>query len=260
MSSVQCLREFINERLTAAAEEIFRVFENNIFELEEEINRQRKLLDIVWKPEVQLHRIELQQQHVRNEEEVLTDQQFFNQERNFSLDQEDPEPPQIQEDPVPPLELLQQHVCKEEEVLIDQQQRNSSQDQEDPEPPQIKEDLCTSQHREQLLQKQKTSELLCHNCHVAETQGHKGIMNKASPSPGHAETKPKNDCNKHKGKKSFRCDYCGKVFKDNYKLNRHLTIHTGLKPHSCEICGKKFVEKSRLKSHKRIHTCKKLHP
>ena len=59
MSSVECLREFVNERLTAAAEEIFRVFKQTIVEYEEEIDRQRKLLDIVWKPEIKLHRIGL---------------------------------------------------------------------------------------------------------------------------------------------------------------------------------------------------------
>ncbi|GLD50644.1 zinc finger protein OZF-like protein [Lates japonicus] len=106
MSSVQCLREFVNERLTAAAEEISRVFEQTIVEYEEEIDRQRRLLDIVWKPEIRLHRTELPQQHVCKEE-VLTEQQLCNQERNSSLDQEEPEPPQIKEE--------QEEVCSSQE-------------------------------------------------------------------------------------------------------------------------------------------------
>ena len=57
MSSVECLRGFINERLTAAAEEIFGVFQKTIVEYEEEIDRQRKLLDVVWKPEMKLLRM-----------------------------------------------------------------------------------------------------------------------------------------------------------------------------------------------------------
>ena len=56
MSSVQHLRELMNERLTAAAEEIFRVFHKTIIEYEEEIDRQRRLLDIIRKPEIKLHR------------------------------------------------------------------------------------------------------------------------------------------------------------------------------------------------------------
>ena len=55
MSSVQCLREFIKERLAAAAEDIFQVFQKTIVEYEEEIDRQRRLLDMVLKPETNLH-------------------------------------------------------------------------------------------------------------------------------------------------------------------------------------------------------------
>ena len=57
MSSVQYMREFISERLTAAAEEIFTVFEKTIVQYEEEVDRQRRLLDTVLNPEVKLHRI-----------------------------------------------------------------------------------------------------------------------------------------------------------------------------------------------------------
>nr|XP_024655870.1 uncharacterized protein LOC112431496 isoform X3 [Maylandia zebra] len=56
MPSVQYLREFINERLTAAAEQIFLEFEKTIVQYEEEIDRQRRLLDITWKPQIKLHR------------------------------------------------------------------------------------------------------------------------------------------------------------------------------------------------------------
>lgn len=52
MSSVECLRQFVNERLSVAAEEIFGVFKKAVVEYEKEIDRQRKLLDIVWKPEI----------------------------------------------------------------------------------------------------------------------------------------------------------------------------------------------------------------
>lgn len=46
MLSVEYLREFINRRLIAAAEEIFGVFQKAIIEYEEEINRQRRLIDV----------------------------------------------------------------------------------------------------------------------------------------------------------------------------------------------------------------------
>lgn len=55
MSSALCFRKFVSERLTAATEEILGVFEKTILVYEEEINRQRKLLDIVLKPQIKLH-------------------------------------------------------------------------------------------------------------------------------------------------------------------------------------------------------------
>ena len=55
MSSVECLRELISERLTAAAEEIFTVVKKITVEREEEIDRQRRLLDSILNPVVKLH-------------------------------------------------------------------------------------------------------------------------------------------------------------------------------------------------------------
>ncbi|KAM4552101.1 uncharacterized protein PAE49_015630 isoform 1-T1 [Odontesthes bonariensis] len=98
MSSVQHLREFISQRLTAAAEEIFSEFEKTIVQYEEEIDRQRGLLDISWKPQIKLHTAELSQQDVCKEENVLAERQLCDQESNSSVDQEEPEPPQIKEE------------------------------------------------------------------------------------------------------------------------------------------------------------------
>ncbi|XP_058505081.1 glutamic acid-rich protein-like isoform X2 [Solea solea] len=107
MSALQCFRDLITERLTVAAEEILRHVETTVVEYEEKLDRQRKLLEIVCKPRVTLQRIaachhvakeELPQQHVCQEEEVLTEQQLCNQERNSSLDQEEPESLQIKEE------------------------------------------------------------------------------------------------------------------------------------------------------------------
>ncbi len=65
MSKVQLLRALVNQRLTAAAEEIIGLFERTIAEYEEELcrskeenERQRKLLDAVFSPRVRLHRAE----------------------------------------------------------------------------------------------------------------------------------------------------------------------------------------------------------
>ncbi|XP_051243092.1 zinc finger protein 501-like [Dicentrarchus labrax] len=249
MSSVECLREFVTERLTAAAEEIFGVFIKTIVEYEEEINRQRRLLDVFCKPEVKLHRIELPQQHVFVEEAVPADQQLCNQERSTSPDQVDPEPLQI----------------KEEE-----------------------EELCTSQHVEQLDLKQETDtfmftyeesdynepepkhdqQLLYYSSHVAESRDEKGGNYGASGSEqnsqheGHSSNVYNLNMsgighNTHTAQNSFKCDTCGKEFRHNSKLQRHARVHTGEKPYSCITCGKDFRFSSGLKVHMRTHTGEK---
>ncbi|XP_034468787.1 zinc finger protein 568-like isoform X3 [Hippoglossus hippoglossus] len=235
MSSVQCLRDFVHERLTAAAEEIFRVFEQTIVEYEEEIDRQRRLLDIVWKPEIKLHRTV---------------------------------------SGLRPPELPEQHVCKEEELLTDQE-RNPSLDQEDPEPPQIKEEqeeLCTSQEGEQLVLKQENDtfmltspyegsehsepepiseqQLLSHISPGAESQDQRGSEH-VDPGSTRDEESQRNSsaptqshCNTHSGRRSSACDTCGKAFRSNSDLKRHMRIHTGEKSYSCKNCGKAFIRKS----------------
>lgn len=63
MSAVQMLRALVKQRLSAAAEEIVVLFERTIAEYEQELcrskeenERQRQLLDAVFKPQLRLHR------------------------------------------------------------------------------------------------------------------------------------------------------------------------------------------------------------
>ncbi|CAB1436948.1 unnamed protein product [Pleuronectes platessa] len=101
-AQVPALRAMLTERLTAAAEEIVSVFEETVAVYEDrmerldwseqEIYRQRRLLDAVMKPELQLHRVVCPadvQQLMVNKEEVLPEQQQWSP----LVDQEDPEPP-----------------------------------------------------------------------------------------------------------------------------------------------------------------------
>ncbi|XP_035771832.1 zinc finger protein 853-like isoform X3 [Neolamprologus brichardi] len=218
MPSVQYLREFINERLTAAAEQIFLEFEKTIVQYEEEIDRQRRLLDITWKPEIKLHRTDVPQQQVceEEEEEVLNEQQLWNQERSSSVDQEEPEAPQI----------------KEEE-----------------------EELCSSQEGEQLGLKEETDTFMVTAAEEGEhsepdmeqlfSRGPDAFMVTATYEES------------EEGRKQFCCPTCGKSFNRRSNLLSHTKIHTSEKPYSCEICGKSFNRGSNLLRHMRSHTGEK---
>ncbi|XP_077321775.1 uncharacterized protein LOC143955572 [Lithobates pipiens] len=57
-----------------------------------------------------------------------------------------------------------------------------------------------------------------------------------------------------RGKRSFSCSECGKVFDQERFLLRHHRVHTGERPFSCLECGKCFSQKENLLKHQRIHT------
>ncbi|XP_042344536.1 zinc finger protein 569-like [Plectropomus leopardus] len=288
MSSVDYLRGFVVERLTAAAEEIFGAFKKTIVEYEEEIDRQRRLLDIVWKPEIKLHSIELPRQHVCKQEEVPADQQPCVQERSSSLSQEEPEPPRIkveQEEPSTsqegePLVLKQETdafmltpTCEEFDHSEDQTVNFSFNETQS---------VMTEKSQNYMPAKssvapEPNSERSWYLYYNSQNQDQEGGDVGASGSTTNAQPNFQNQhyksntyiinvtdpalstiyYNAHTGKKSFKCNMCEKVFRCKSDLKRHLKIHTGEKPYSCNTCGKRFNQPSILKAHIRLHTGEK---
>lgn len=57
----------------------------------------------------------------------------------------------------------------------------------------------------------------------------------------------------HAGKTSFICSTCGKNFSGNGDLKRHMMIHAGVKPFCCTVCDKRFVRLHHLKRHEATH-------
>eukprot|EP00064_Thunnus_orientalis_P020936 superscaffoldBa00006060_g21088 len=97
MCSFQGLKVFVQQRLTAAVEEIFGHVERTITEYEEEMDRRhRRLLDEVSRPGITAVFPADIQQLLESKEEVPPEQQ---QEWSSGLDQQDPEdPPHIKEE------------------------------------------------------------------------------------------------------------------------------------------------------------------
>ncbi|KAL4007700.1 hypothetical protein ACER0C_001552 [Sarotherodon galilaeus] len=280
MSSVQYLREFIKQRLTAVGEEIFSEVQKTIVQYEEEINRQHRLLDISRKPDRNSHIIDPPQQYDCEEEEGLDEQQVCNQERNSSLDQEDPEPPQIKEEREElcssqegeQLGLKQETegiiVWTDEERLtlletiwkpelklhrIDPTQQQVC-DQDDPEPLHIKqeqEELCSSQEGEQLgvkqetEQKLKSEQLLSHSSPEAESQDQVESQHVDSGSTRNMELKQR----RHHRKTSHDRRVDNTPASDSQSKTETKT--NVLK---CDNCEKTFNSESDLTSHRRVHT------
>jgi len=58
-----------------------------------------------------------------------------------------------------------------------------------------------------------------------------------------------NDAGSKLPKLKPKCGFCGKMFPDNYMLNRHMMTHTGEKPFACDQCEKSYSRKDKLKVH-----------
>ncbi|XP_042344653.1 zinc finger protein with KRAB and SCAN domains 8-like isoform X2 [Plectropomus leopardus] len=285
MSSVEYLREFVNKRLTAAAEEILGAFKTTIVQYEEELDRQRRLLDVIWKPQIHLHRIGLPQQHVFKQEELPADQQLRVQERSSSLHQEDPEPPRIKEE--------QEELCtsQEGEQLVLKQETDAfmltceESDHSEDQTLSLNPDETLSEAEKQssvkmpvissvVSESHSDHQLLSHTFKSQDREGGEHGDAGSTRNTNKKQRKQHHKCNSktknvsnptlsafHRStgtnKKSLKCDTCGKAFRYNSDLQRHLMTHTGETPYPCITCEKSFKQKSVLIAHMRIHTGEK---
>ena len=63
----------------------------------------------------------------------------------------------------------------------------------------------------------------------------------------------------HEGRRDYKCDSCGTLFKHPIGLRRHIVaIHEGRKDHKCDICGKEFAYQQHMYRHKKtVHALTK---
>ncbi|XP_031732023.1 zinc finger and SCAN domain-containing protein 12-like isoform X2 [Anarrhichthys ocellatus] len=271
MSKVQMLRSFVNQRLTAAAEEIFGLFERTITEYEEENERQRKLLDAVFNPQLRLHRADVQQLVVVKEEQ---------QAWSSSLDQEDPEPP---------------HIKEEQEELWTSQEGEQLQGLEEADvkfsftPEKSEDDEEEAQYS--LLHQRQTEQMetnaIEEDCggpepgrnsdpdRHPEPDTDEKIGDSVEPETEHSDDwketrEPQSGLNSlnnddvsvsdsrcSAGEKPLSCSECGKRFRLKKDLKKHMRVHTGERTFSCSVCDECFSQSGHLQVHMTFHTGEK---
>ncbi|XP_051794666.1 zinc finger and SCAN domain-containing protein 23-like isoform X2 [Acanthochromis polyacanthus] len=292
MRSVEYLRELISDRLAAAAGEIFTEFEKTIVQYQEEIDRQRRLLDVISKPHIPLQPIELPQSYVCENEKTVVDHQPHDQERNSMVDHEDPEPLWIkdqqeelciswdQSNPeISQIKMEQEELCTNldqsnpeiSQVKMEQEELCTSLDQSNPGLPQIKverDELCSSQEEELIGLKQETDTF---------------EVTPADEESDHSEPKPNSDqllfhiscvaespdqegskdvdsgstgCIEQKPRHQSNSSDSNDV--DNAPMSaRQCDNDKARKSLPCDVCGKAFRNKSVLTKHHRTHTGEK---
>ncbi|XP_015229876.1 PREDICTED: zinc finger protein with KRAB and SCAN domains 1-like [Cyprinodon variegatus] len=284
MSKIEMLRLLINQRLTAAAEEIFGVFGRTIAEYEEEISRsrleidrQRRLLELCRKPRISLQADSSAVSDQRdwsssldlNEEEPSTRVKEEEQEQDVWIDHPDELPGRRSEQNNVSFVLFQNRAAETQldngstGSPVSKYQSHDLGDLEmDPQPGTSIQQTCSDLTEDQPGFEADAGNSL-HDCLDAG-------LTKALDSyicticgQGFYErdqwTRHMRIHRKIDGKvdKSFTCDICGKRLTRSDGYQKHLRVHTGEKPYSCHVCGRSFSDNSNYKRHMRRHTREK---
>ncbi|XP_008282967.1 zinc finger protein 2 homolog [Stegastes partitus] len=257
-ATLQSFNVFLTERLTAAAVDIYGFVERTVVEYQEEVNRAQqenqrlqRLLDLVYKPQIRLHRADVKQSPTPTSTEDVTPKQ---QDWSPSGCQDEPGPSTVKEE-------------QREELWINgSEEQLSAEDSDDDGDALTKELIKTVQQLEDcraaeesreskqtavddpMLSEEKTSTTL-YRCHICNY-----IFTKKTVLTWHLKT--------HEGKSqdakgNFDCHICGKHIPCQSNLQNHMRVHTGERPYSCHFCGKCFKLKGHMTEHIRTHTGEK---
>uniref|UniRef100_A0A4W5QWS1 C2H2-type domain-containing protein n=1 Tax=Hucho hucho TaxID=62062 RepID=A0A4W5QWS1_9TELE len=280
MSTLQMLRVFLNERLTAAAVEIFGAVEKTVAEYQEENDNLRRLLRIT--PDRNLCRKESLRLSVAvSEDEVPPEQQHCEQEWRTSQHQEDLEPTQIKE------EQEELWTCQEEEQLQGQEADiivfkfpplcvKSKSDQENPiqsftlpqtqtvenrdsaSKPVDLPHFVTVTHLEGLgnpcVPPDNQNNAYSHSSAVSSDPVGLRLLSPLHPSP-QLDSNPtmREHCSKPSttSRKTHRCCDCGEMFALKADLQEHVTL-AKKRPSECHLCKKRYNSSCKLKAHVRL--------
>ncbi|XP_061880728.1 zinc finger protein OZF-like isoform X2 [Entelurus aequoreus] len=274
------LKELVQERLMAAADEIFALFERTIACYEEELSRTReekerhRRLEAASQTQSVLHDIEDVQQLIGHQDEYPPQLQGW----ITTPEQEDPQPPRIK------AEEDELGITQEGECLLGSNGADLSslplpgvsvktEDYEEKPPESSR--RYHSPSEESRGAEPPCSSLLQHK--TTEMDGdHFGAPLSDSDDQDRVEVPLSSDtdcedymrthtdnkyrkCSKRKtvGTECLTCSVCLRSFFYKKDFARHMRTHTGEKPFACSVCGQRFAQNPHLISHMATHTREK---
>ncbi|XP_029006707.1 zinc finger protein 250-like [Betta splendens] len=282
MTKLELLNAFLNDRLTAAAEEIFRAVKETVAEYQSEVvrskeenERLRRLLDVALQrlllhpepPSLQPQEarqlcdsewessVELQAQVKREPKPPNTHSDHSNETRDL----EEGNPTRIEPLHVPPAE----RVCSSVFPTSQEIKAESSREER-----LASLALSVGVHSDLRVAQSVScpSTTRTHKSGKAEQQM-KGPLRSNGKQSTHILQVKNTKCPKSSAPRSphpnqsiqrwHSCKECGKCFSFACQLEVHMRWHTKEKPYSCAVCRKSFTTVSMLKRHHRIHTGEK---
>ncbi|XP_041638649.1 zinc finger protein 778-like isoform X1 [Cheilinus undulatus] len=285
--TLQSFNVFLTEKLTAAAVDIYGFVEKTIIDYQDEVYRTKlenqrlqRLLDLVYKPEIRLHRADTRQidlptptQEVCAQEQQTQKQCFLSEEEPATLpfEEEQTEPwNKPEETPVcsaysSMTDSLAQMVkvgeSIENKMHDDLTEIVTVGDQSDTEPDNLIQVVTVGEHLQYEMPLQEEQPLPSYRVSSAYTRKKNMFFCNICGKPFGKKENLKLHIAAHSTRRfpkfnnrTFTCCLCNKTTYTKYHMLTHMKSHNTEKPYPCPICGNRYKLKSHVKEHIRTHT------
>uniref|UniRef100_A0A3Q3GYA8 C2H2-type domain-containing protein n=1 Tax=Labrus bergylta TaxID=56723 RepID=A0A3Q3GYA8_9LABR len=258
-AKMDMLRALVSERLSAAAQEIFKIVERTITEYEEEmscskwvVDRDRRLMDVSKAhSEGQTHQGDNPEMYREQMDRLLAHREEHAEEKlNQRLSESDISTAPLNITPYDKSEFDQESL---QPLCLYQIQTVTDIDKDSTAAGPVTH--IKTEPTECGVSDGATGDSLLLSVNQGENEPkHFNLKNIVEKRASEKSTELVVQFEAGRAQKPHKCPCCSKCFSLSKTLIRHFKIHTHDKAYQCQLCGRKFCQKSDLANHTRIHT------